>query len=78
MLFVNEIDFSKWTGNSDNEKEKRINAVVEYVQDDNSRAVVRSADGTSVKLLNKTGELLSVGDTIQITYRKLLSSKFAI
>lgn len=75
---MNKIDFSKWSEiNSPNNKTKRITATVEFVQDDNSRAVVRSLDGTSVKLLNKTGELLSVGDTVQVVYNKLLSSKTA-
>ena len=75
---MSKIDFSKWI-NSDNSNEniKKITAVVEYVQPDNSRAVVRTTDGLSVKLLNKTGELLSVGDTVQVLYRKLLTSKTA-
>lgn len=73
------IDYKNFLGvaNINNDK-NQIKARVLDVDSNNSKALVETVDGSlRIKLNNKTGELLSVGDYVVVEYDKVLTKKNA-
>lgn len=73
------IDYKNFLGvaNISNGK-NQIKARVLDVDSNNSKALVETVDGSlRIKLNNKTGELLSVGDYVVVEYDKVLTKKNA-
>lgn len=73
------IDYKKFLGVANiNNGKNQIKARVLDVDANNSKALVETVDGSMrIKLNNKTGELLSVGDYVVVEYDKLLTKKNA-
>lgn len=64
--------------NSQNHNKKHTKARVLDVDSNNSKALVETITGSiRLKLNNKTGELLSVGDYVVVEYDKMLTKKNA-
>lgn len=73
------IDYKNFLGIANiNNGKNQIKARVLDVDSNNSKALVETIDGSMrVKLNNKTGELLSVGDYVVVEYDKVLTKKNA-
>ena len=73
------IDYQNFLGIANiNNGKNQIKARVLDVDSNNSKALVETVDGSlRIKLNNKTGELLSVGDYVVVEYDKVLTKKNA-
>lgn len=73
------IDYKNFLGIANiNNGKNQIKARVLDVDSNNSKALVETVDGSlRIKLNNKTGELLSVGDYVVVEYDKVLTKKNA-
>lgn len=73
------IDYKNFLGIANiNNGKNQIKARVLDVDSNNSKALVETIDGSMrIKLNNKTGELLSVGDYVVVEYDKVLTKKNA-
>lgn len=73
------IDYKNFLGITNiNNGKNQIKARVISVDANNSKALVETVDGSMrIKLNNKTGELLSVGDYVVVEYDKMLTKKNA-
>lgn len=73
------IDYKNFLGVANiNNGKNQIKARVLDVDSNNSKALVETVDGSlRIKLNNKTGELLSVGDYVVVEYDKVLTKKNA-
>lgn len=73
------IDYKKFLGITNiNNNKNQIKARVLDVDSNNSKALVETVDGLlRIKLNNKTGELLSIGDYVTVEYDKILTKKNA-
>ena len=73
------IDYQNFLGVANiNNGKNQIKARVLDVDSNNSKALVETVDGSlRIKLNNKTGELLSVGDYVVVEYDKVLTKKNA-
>lgn len=61
-----------------NNSKNQIKAVVIDVEADSSEALVETIDNSlRIKLNNKTGEVLSIGDYVVVDYNKILTKKTA-
>ena len=73
------IDYKNFLGVANiNNSKNQIKARVLDVDSNNSKALVETVDGSlRIKLNNKTGELLSIGDYVVVEYDKILTKKNA-
>lgn len=73
------IDYKNFLGVANiNNGKNQIKARVLDVDSNNSKALVETIDGSlRIKLNNKTGELLSIGDYVTVEYDKILTQKNA-
>ena len=73
------IDYKNFLGIANiNNSKNQIKARVLDVEPNNSKALVETIDGSlRIKLNNKTGELLSIGDYVVVEYDKILTKKNA-
>ncbi len=75
-----DIEYGKWTENSESVNLKRIKGQVKSVPDSNTYAMVALLNdntGAEIKLINKSLEILKAGDYVTIEYAGIFSSKTA-